>query len=117
MTTISQGNPLSAGLIELIAHIVEPLGGEAAVLLEQAKSAVVVLYSPTRVDVTVPDVAVRSALPDGPTPGRAIVYDNRDQPVGEILVWIRSGLMIGLEQAWFTDEPPTAWPSPSQVRS
>jgi hypothetical protein len=116
MTTNSQGDRLPPGLIELVAHIVEPLGDEAAVLREQAESAVVVSYSPTMVDVTVPDVAVRSALADGPTPGRAIVYDDRDQPVGEVLLWVRSGLMIGLEQAWFTDEPPVAWPSPSQVR-
>ena len=36
--------------------------------------------------------------------------------VGEILLWIRDGLWIGLEQAWFTDEPPASWPDPAQVR-
>ena len=54
-------------------------------------------------------------LPDGPAPGSALVYEC-EQLVGELLVWIRDGRLIGLEQAWYTDDPPQSWPPPEMVR-
>lgn len=55
--------------------------------------------------------AVLSPLPDGPVSGRLLVLGDAGEPTGEILVWIAGGLLAGLEYAWYTDEPPTAWPA------
>jgi hypothetical protein len=102
-------------LVELVAHVTEGLGADAAVLRQQAEAATVMSSSPTMVDLAVPTSLPRCSLDDGPTPGAAVVYAGGEL-VGEILVWIRSGYLTSLEQAWYTDEPPTAWPSPADVR-
>lgn len=110
-------NKLTPELLKVVARVVSTLGESATTLLDQAKSATISSYSPTMINLIVPDAAARSSLPDGPSPGRAIVYDAADQPIGEIILWIRAGRMIGLEQAWYTDEPPRAWPSGRFIRN
>ena len=115
MTEMMPGDGLSSDMLRLIAHVTSPLAESASKLMGQAERAIVVRYSPTMLDVEVPsDISVVD-LPDGPTPGRVLVYE-REQLVGEVLVWIRDGRLIGLEQAWFTDDPPKSWPSPEMVR-
>jgi hypothetical protein len=81
----------------------------------QAAQARVVVSTPTMVDLEPGDDLPPIPLGDGPIPVRAIVYDSRERPTGEILLWVRSGILIGLEQAWFTDQPPSEWPSPALV--
>lgn len=66
-------------------------------------------------DLTVADTAPAAHCPDGPLPVRAFVTDDRDQPVGEILVWIDRGYLSALEFAWVTDDMPDEWPSPTNV--
>jgi len=68
------------------------------------------------VDLEPPGDVPPIPLNDGPVPVRALVYDSGEQPTGEILLWVRSGMLVGIEQAWFTDEPPSEWPSPARVR-
>lgn len=114
MTQMTPG-PLSADILALIAHVTKPLGDVSTALKQQAEAATIVRYSPTMLDVTVPPETAGVDLPDGPTEGQALVYDG-EQLVGEVLVWIRSGRLIGLEQAWYTEEPPTSWPPPDRVR-
>lgn len=114
MNTLSRGDHLPPNLVDIVSRIAEPLGEEAAILREQAESARVVEPSATMLDIEVPDTATRSSLPDGPVPGRAF-YDRDDEAVSEILLWLRSGLLIGFEQAWYTDDPPTEWPPASDL--
>ena len=102
-------------ILDLVACVTAPLGELSDVLVGQAAVAQVVACSPTVIDVVTPEDAVSVDLDDGPTPGRALVY-SEGQLVGEVLVWIRAGRIIGLEQAWYTDVPPSRWPSRAEMR-
>lgn len=106
---------LPADVTRLLAHLTEPLGAASKALRQQANLATVVHYSATMIDVAVPSDADAVELPDGPIPSRALVYDE-EQVVGELLVWVRGGRLVGLEQAWYTDDPPLAWPPLESVR-
>jgi hypothetical protein len=33
-----------------------------------------------------------------------------------VLIWLRSGRLIGLEQAWWSDTMPSSWPPTSSIR-
>lgn len=114
MSELSPGGRLTDSLIALIAHLTAPLGETRNGVALQAAAATVLRASPTMLDVEVPPEIPEVALTDGPTPSQALVYDG-DQLIGELLVWVRDGRLIGLEQAWYTDEPPTAWPDHDRV--
>jgi len=43
------------------------------------------------------------------------VSNENGDPIGLIVVWLEQGALAGLEYAWFTDEPPTEWPSDDQI--
>lgn len=109
------GSRLTPELLALVGHIAEPLGALGEVIIAQAASATVQACSATMLDVSVSTKTPWVPLPDGPIPGRALVYIG-DELAGEVLLWIRAGRFVGMEQAWFTDDAPTAWPSPDQVR-
>lgn len=109
------GDRLTADIVALITHVTAPLGETSTALARQAEAAHVVRYSATMLDVAVPSEIAGVDLSDGPTPCEAFMYEG-DRLVGELLVWVRGGRLIGLEQAWYTDEAPTSWPSPNQVR-
>lgn len=115
MKDIEPGETFPATLLVVLAEVLSKC--EASwTILNQAQSARVTSYSPTMVDVIVPEDRPVSSLPDGPTPGHALVVDATGELIGEVLVWIRGGRLIGLEQAWFTEYPPATWPEPSQIR-
>ena len=116
VTAFEVGGPVPPDLSALVAHVAAPLGPTAALIETQLAAASVVAGSPTMVDVEVPPTVQRVPLPDGPIPVRAIVYDEAGRPEGEVLVWLRFGMLIGVEQAWFTDDPPSGWPAPGNVR-
>lgn len=115
MNELTPGDRLTDDMLRLVAHVTSPLAETASKLMGQAERATVVRYSATMLDVEVPPDLPAVDLPDGPAPGSALVYD-REQLVGELLVWIRGGRLIGLEQAWYTDHPPRSWPAPERVR-
>lgn len=115
MNQMTPGENLSNEVVNLIAHITAPLGAESNALAQQAAAATITRSSSTMLDLAVPAELPTVNLDDGPTPGEALVYDG-DQLVGELLVWVRSGRLIGLEQAWYTDDPPSTWPAPDRVR-
>ncbi len=54
-------------------------------------------------------------IADGPLPIRACVSDNGGYK-GELIVWITAGRISGLEFAWASDEPPTRWPQPHEMK-
>lgn len=95
-----------------LGPVLAELGGEAARVLEvQARQAVVIRDVPARmIDLEVPAGSQPCVCGDGPLPVRAVVVREGGQLVGELLVWVRDGRLVGLEQAWFTDEPPERWP-------
>ena len=37
------------------------------------------------------------------------------QTTGEILVWMENGYVSSAEHAWYTDDPPLAWPVAAQL--
>lgn len=117
MTEVAPGHRLPDSLVDLLRHLVAsltPVGvGEA--IIAQALSATIVKGSPTMVDLQPTPGAPRIDLPNGPIPVRAFVQGEGVDPDGEVLVWIREGQLIGLEQAWYTDEPPWSWPAPEAV--
>lgn len=115
MTHLNDGGHLPSDLVALVAHVTASLGETSAALIRQAIAATVVRESPTMVDVTVSADVELVELDDGPAPVRALVYQG-DTLSGEVLVWVRGGRLIGLEQAWYTDDSPQSWPSPDQVR-
>ncbi|WP_337001453.1 MULTISPECIES: hypothetical protein [unclassified Microbacterium] len=102
-------------LVALVEAVTAHLGDIGRALVQQARVAKVVSYSSTNVDVITPPDVPEVALPNGPTPGQALVY-TEGQMVGEVMVWVRDGRFIGLEQPWYTDDPPTMWPVAEQVR-
>ena len=55
-----------------------------------------------------------ASVPDGPLPGNFPVYRDAEL-VGEVLVWVKNGVLSGLEFAWISDVPPTQMPHPDDV--
>jgi hypothetical protein len=96
-----------------LARVLVDLGGETARVLEsQARQAVVIGDVQGRmIDLEVPGSAQPCDLDDGPLPARSVVVQQDGNLVGELLVWVKNGRLVGIEQAWFTDEPPANWPS------
>lgn len=100
-----------------LGRVLVELGGETARVLEaQASQARVIRDVPGRmVDLEVPAGSPPCDCSNGPLPARAAVVRQGGQLVGELIVWVRDGLLVGVEQAWFTDEPPTHWPSAEEL--
>jgi len=100
-------------LVKRVAHHVSP--GIEDVIDGQLTLARIARGGATMIDLDVPETAPRVALPDGPLPVRSIVHDPEGHAVGEILVWIRDGRLVALEQARFTADPPVGWPEVDDV--
>ena len=106
--------PPAAVLILLAVSEVMDEGGEA--LAAQAGAARATSVSLTYIDVEVPADCPLVPGPDGPLPLSPTVVDEYGNPAGSILVWISDGRISMLEQAWYTDAPPTHWPPLDRVR-
>ncbi|WP_111511077.1 hypothetical protein [Mycobacterium kyogaense] len=65
-------------------------------------------------EVRAPDSTRVFGCSDGPFPARAFVSEGVEYQ-GEIIIWITSGHLSGLEYAWVTDQPPTRWPRPDEL--
>ena len=97
--------------------VLAELRGETAKALNiQASQAQVIREVPYRmIDLDVPAGSPPGECSDGPLPARAAIVGEGGRFVGELLVWVMSGRLISLEQAWFTDEPPGRWPSGGEL--
>ncbi len=71
--------------------------------------------TPTLLHLSVDKRAARSQCPDGPIPVRAVYVDDSGESAGEIVIWVKDGYLDGLEQPWYTDDPPDALPDPSRI--
>jgi hypothetical protein len=115
MNQLTPGRNLKAEMLGLIAHVTSRLGETSPMLQRQAEAATVVRPSATMLDGAVPADIPAVDLPDGPVPGSSLICDH-EELVGELLVWVRDDRLIGVEQAWCTDDPPQSWPPPEMVR-
>lgn len=59
-----------------------------------------------------PVAPVRSS----PVPGTCWALDEKDQPIGTLVLWTTDGWLSDLEFGWVTDEPPTTLPDLAQIR-
>ncbi len=107
---------LSPRVRDLVAAVAAALPDGGAELRAQIVVAQVADGSATHLDVVVPAESPRLEVPDGPLPTVASVLDDAGGLAGEVLVWVRDGLMVGVEQTWYTDEPPAGWPELSRIR-
>lgn len=103
-------------VLSLLLAIAGSLGDAGLPLAAQARHARVTAYSPTYIDLEVPRDCDPGIWVDGPLDIKPLVTDQAGEPVGEVLVWVSGGRMTLLEQSWFTDDPPTRWPSIERVR-
>ena len=68
------------------------------------------------------NLTVAAGVPATPTLERNPVsadcwaYDERDRPIGCLVLWTENGDLSDLEVGWVTDDPPTALPDPSRIR-
>lgn len=88
---------------------------ESAALHEQIRSATASgEVAGRRVDITLSADAPALPVPDGPLRLAAAVTEN-GTVTGEVLIWMTSGKLSGLERTWYTDEAPTTWPPVSDL--
>jgi len=106
---------LTDDLVELVSHVASPMGAVSAALRVQASAATVTRHTPTMIDLAVPDGLAPVDLADGPLPVEALIHEGIEL-LGEIIVWVRAGHVTGIEQAWYTDDPPSTWPKPARVQ-
>ncbi|WP_431869398.1 hypothetical protein [Nocardiopsis eucommiae] len=67
------------------------------------------------VDLEVASGVSRSTFSSGVVPVSCVVTDDDGELFGEILVWVTSGMLSGVEYAWYGDESPTAFPRVGQL--
>ncbi|TQL03868.1 hypothetical protein [Cellulomonas sp. SLBN-39] len=85
-------------------------------LFAQARSAMVLDARPaTRMDLLVDVQEGRLVVPDGPLEPVPFVVDARGERVGRLLLVVRGGVLVRLEQTWTGDAVPEAWPTPDRL--
>lgn len=97
---------------DLLRKIVRALREPDAAALDSQVDAVTVTGGlPTLLDLSVDRAVEAAPIEDGPLPVRAIVSDAH----GEILVWVKSGYLDGLEFAWTTEHAPIEMPESDRI--
>jgi hypothetical protein len=93
-------------------------GGAKKLRQQLATVKVIGRWSPGQpsLDLRVPESSVEAPVTDGPIPVRALVLGEAQEPLGELLVWVRGGRLSALEYAWVTSEAPEQLPSRQQIR-
>ena len=94
----------------LITAIISSTGHYDANALQAELAQALISHRSTWVcDLQLPDSTPVFDRPDGPFSARTFVSNGIDYQ-GEIIIWVTSGHLSGLEYAWVTDQPPTRWP-------
>lgn len=68
------------------------------------------------VDLVVDDAAPAAPVNGPILPVDAHVYDEREEYLGELIVWLAEGRLSALEDAWLTDSVPGSLPPPEWLR-
>ena len=118
MAVIDEPRPLNASERQVLERILSADVPGFAELRGQLQAARVVTRWGTNsasVDLQVPRSEISSQIASGVLPIDAPVLDSNRQFVGEIIVWVDSGYLAGIEYAWYTDEPPSQLPLAEQI--
>jgi len=67
------------------------------------------------VDVMVSGSFPVAPIPSGVVPVEATVVDESGELVGEIILWTQSGVLSGLEYAWYGEESPDFLPRVDRI--
>jgi hypothetical protein len=57
----------------------------------------------------------RAPIADGHLPLHTSVLAQEGHDIGLLMIWMADGYISALEYGWYTDEPPTRLPTPSQL--
>jgi hypothetical protein len=114
------GRPMDDQERSVIAHLLAVSFNGAAELREQlAVARVVGDWKPegsASFDISVPGDAGTAQISDGVAPVNAYVTNEEGTYLGELILWISSGKLAGLEYAWVTDAPPSRLPQVSLIQ-
>lgn len=108
---------LSSEETETITAIVSSSGlPDADRLLGDLNGALASPSSSTRwiINIKTPSNVGGIDVSNGPLPVRAFV-PNEAEYRGEIIIWVESGHISGLEYVWITDDAPRRWPRPDEM--
>lgn len=94
----------------ILAHIARRVEGSEHALVAQAAAAKPLNDSVAMLNLRVPDSAPPLDSPDGPLNVRTFVVSESGEQTGEIIVWVRGGYVVCLEQAWYVGDAPLTWP-------
>lgn len=101
---------------KVLLYLAENSGlADANVLKAQVDKLVVSGGPLTMLELSMKGEAAKIKAPEDPLPFRAIVNDDKGEPIGELMLWTTDGYLSHLEYAWYTDEPPAELPDPSQI--
>jgi hypothetical protein len=109
---------IPSDVLALIRAVAENIPEEEKrTLLRQAEQAKVIKEIPGRIlDVSVPETATPvETITDGPVRPIPALQDESGRIVGELIIWMTSGYLVGVERPWFTDVPPQEWPEVSAL--
>jgi hypothetical protein len=108
--------PLSAKEHNLLQLLIESLEPEIAeVLRSQLAETTVNGGKNTMLELSVNPQMQKIEQNQGPLPIKALVNNDKNEPVGELLLWTTNGYLSQLEYAWYTDQMPDELPALSQV--
>ena len=97
----------------MVSHILRvDFPGVEELRLQLDRTRVVAPWSEgsVSVDLEVVGDAPRAPVPNGIVPVDCVVVDEDGELFGEIILWNESGMLSGLEYAWFGDHPPRSLP-------
>lgn len=102
-------------MVEKILSVDFP--GSAALRRQVGLVQVVALWGAdsVSVDLYVTDPSLRAPVATGVVPVTSTVFDEEGELTGEIILWTESGMLSGIEYAWYSDQPPTSTPEADQV--
>ncbi|NYE94234.1 hypothetical protein FHU41_000455 [Psychromicrobium silvestre] len=61
------------------------------------------------------DVSLKSTLSNCPVPGRYFSRFDDGSPEGEVIVFVRDGMLNFIVYSWYRDEMPADWPLPVRL--
>lgn len=105
--------PLTAeerAVAEQILEVDFPGAPELRHQLDQVRVVALWGSNSVSVDLRVTGDAPRAPIPTGVAPVTCTVIDEEGELVGEIILWTESGMLSGLEYAWYGDRPPASFP-------
>lgn len=108
------GRPLNNREKAVLERVLSGMGDPLFALKSQiGDTSVLGAWGPASpsVDLQASGAQAVLGLDDGVLPDPGTVVDPSGEPLGEVLIWVKGGLLAGIEYAWFTEEVPERLPS------